>query len=52
MNSFFRNKGVQKIYADRQKTAAVEPHLLEQFTSGKLLGMYFLLLSTFDLEMM
>ena len=38
INKTIKNKGVQKIYADRQKTAAVEPHLLEQFTSGKLLA--------------
>lgn len=33
-----KSKKTQKKYADRQKTAAVEPHLLEQFQTGRLLA--------------
>lgn len=29
----------QKQYTDRQKTAAVEPHLIEQFQTGRLLAL-------------
>jgi small subunit ribosomal protein S8e len=33
-----RAKATQRIYDERQKTAAVEPHLLEQFQSGRVMG--------------
>lgn len=33
-----RSKKTLKKYADRQKLAAVEPHLIEQFQSGRILG--------------
>lgn len=35
-----RSKGTLKKYEERQKTAPVEPHLIEQFQSGRLLGFY------------
>jgi small subunit ribosomal protein S8e len=35
-----RSKKTDKKYKDRQKTSVVEPHLLEQFQSGRLLGKY------------
>ena len=33
-----RSKNTEKKYKERQKTSAVEPHLLEQFQSGRLLA--------------
>ena len=33
-----RSKRTMQKYLERQKIAAVEPHLIEQFQSGKLLG--------------
>ncbi|KAI6205654.1 40S ribosomal protein S8 [Aphelenchoides besseyi] len=33
-----KSKKTQEKYADRQKTAAVEPHLIEQFQTGRLLA--------------
>ena len=33
-----RCKSTQRKFTTRQKLAAVEPHLIEQFTGGKLLG--------------
>jgi small subunit ribosomal protein S8e len=36
-----RSKNTEKKYKERQKTSAVEPHLLEQFQSGRLLGELF-----------
>lgn len=36
-----RSKDTQEKYTKRQKIAEVEPHLIEQFQSGRLLGMVF-----------
>lgn len=36
-----RSKKVQAKYTERQKLAEVEPHLIEQFQSGRLLGSSF-----------
>jgi small subunit ribosomal protein S8e len=36
-----RSKKTQKKYNDRQKLAEVEPHLIEEFQSGRLLGKAF-----------
>lgn len=33
-----RSKKTQRKYAERQKLSAVEPHLVEQFQSGRLMG--------------
>jgi len=33
-----RSKSTQKKYAERQKVGAVEPHLIEQFQSGRILA--------------
>lgn len=35
-----RSKKTQKKYTERQKTAPVEQHLLEQFQAGRLLGIF------------
>lgn len=37
-----RSKKLRAKYTERQKFAEVEPHLIEQFQSGRLLGSFFL----------
>lgn len=46
-----RSKKSQAKYTERQKFAEVEPHLIEQFQSGRLLGSSFSSV-IFELEMM